>query len=123
MRRIYKEQHSLPSSTAGQKKSIEKKIHKVQHSLLVAALLQERKAYIDEFKFIGEEFVCSTSTINSVASQGHYLKSPEDIGGQFAVRSDLGKRFYNVMIASLSPAKRPCMHAPILSSILMDNNY
>ena len=113
----------LPSHTVGQKKSIVRRIEKEQHSFLVSALLQKRKDQHPEFKFIGEEFVLSTSTINSVASQGRYQKSPEDIGGQFAVQSDLRKRFYNVMIASLSPAKRPCMHAPILSGILMDNNY
>ena len=66
----------------------------LQHTL-VSTSLQEREAYIDQhphYKFIGPEFVCSEG--NNIASQARYIRSAQDLGDWFSLRSELREKFF-----------------------------
>ena len=82
-------------------------VDKDLQNTLVSTLLQEWDAYIDQhpqYKFIGPEFVCSKETI---ASQARYIRTTQDLGDKFSLRSELREKFFNTLVRDMCEAPAP----------------
>lgn len=112
-------EHLGSTSVVRQKRrALVRRVDKELQFKLVSALVEERAAYIEQhpkYKFIGEEFVCSKSMINTIASQAQYIRSAEDLGDQLALRRDLRDRFYTVLMQCMcdAPAAKRHHRAPV----------